>query len=81
MGFSMEAYGPTTETDSKRTMAKAVELGCTFWDSAVLYGGGHNERVIGDFLRESGVRDKVFIASKCGIQVTLNALLHLQLSV
>ena len=68
MGFS-QSYGPAVDADSKKTLAKAIELGCTFWDSAVVYGSGHNETLLGEFFQESGTRDKVFVASKCGFQV------------
>ncbi|KAJ9096334.1 hypothetical protein QFC21_005154 [Naganishia friedmannii] len=68
MGFSM-GYGPAKDEESLQTLAKAVELGCTFWDSAVVYGAGHNESLIGRFFKENpGSREKVFIASKCGIE-------------
>ena len=68
MGFS-QGYGPAKDEESLQTLAKAVELGCTFWDSAVVYGCGHNESLIGRFFKENpGSREKVFIASKCGIE-------------
>lgn len=65
MGLS-QGYGPADEKVSLQTLARAVELGCTFWDTAVVYGKGHNESLIGEFLRKNDVRDKLFIASKCG---------------
>jgi aryl-alcohol dehydrogenase-like predicted oxidoreductase len=68
MGFS-QSYGPAVDKESKKTLAKAIEVGCTFWDTAVVYGAGHNETLLGEFFRESGTRDKVFVASKCGFQV------------
>lgn len=68
MGFS-QSYGPAKDEESLQTLAKAVELGCTFWDSAVVYGGGHNETLLGQFFEKNGGRDKVFVASKCGIEV------------
>jgi aryl-alcohol dehydrogenase-like predicted oxidoreductase len=69
MGFS-QGYGPAKDEESLETLAKAVELGCTFWDSAVVYGCGHNESLIGRFFEENpGSREKVFLASKCGIEV------------
>ena len=64
MGMS-EFYGPTDESESLATLARAVELGCTFLDTADIYGPFDNERLIGRFLRESGA--KVTIASKFGI--------------
>jgi aryl-alcohol dehydrogenase-like predicted oxidoreductase len=70
MGFS-QSYGPAKDEESLETLAKAVELGCTFWDSAVVYGAGHNESLIGRFFKENpGSRENVFIASKCGIEVS-----------
>jgi aryl-alcohol dehydrogenase-like predicted oxidoreductase len=63
-------YGPADDDESLRVLAKAYELGCTFWDSAVIYGMGHNEELIGRFFRENeGSREKVFIASKCAWEV------------
>ncbi|KAJ9098468.1 hypothetical protein QFC19_006335 [Naganishia cerealis] len=68
------SYGPAKDEESLLTLAKAVELGCTFWDSAVVYGCGHNESLIGRFFKEnSGSREKVFVASKCGIVVSIVA--------
>lgn len=69
MGFSM-SYGPADDNVSKLTLKKALDLGCTFWDSAVVYGKGHNEKLLGDFLKENNARDKVFVASKCGFNVS-----------
>ena len=72
MGFS-QSYGPAKDEESLQTLAKAVELGCTFWDSAAVYGCGHNESLIGKFFSENpGSREKVFIASKCGIEVSVS---------
>lgn len=65
MGFS-QGYGPADDAVSHETMAHALSLGCTFWDTAVVYGKGHNEQLIGDFIRKNNCRDKLFIASKCG---------------
>ncbi|KAK7431314.1 hypothetical protein QQZ08_002085 [Neonectria magnoliae] len=50
-------------------LLKAIELGCTFWDTAVVYQAGVNEKLLGDFIRKHNVRDKIFIASKCGFDV------------
>lgn len=69
MSFS-KIYGPADDKESLQTLAKAVELGCTFWDTAVVYGVGHNESLIGEFVQKNKCRDKVFIASKCGFAVS-----------
>lgn len=40
------------------------ELGCTTFDTAHQYGGGDNERTVGRWVNERGVRDKVVILGK-----------------
>lgn len=64
MGMS-EFYGPRDDAESHRVLARAVDLGINFLDSADMYGPHHNEELIGRFLAESGARIK--IATKFGI--------------
>ena len=64
MGMS-EFYGETNETESLTTLQKAFDLGVNFFDTADIYGYGDNERLIGMALKP--YRDRVLIASKCGI--------------
>ena len=40
------------------------ELGCTTFDTAHVYGRGDNERTMGRWIRERGVRDKVVVIGK-----------------
>jgi aryl-alcohol dehydrogenase-like predicted oxidoreductase len=62
-------YGPTNEANSMRTLARALELGVDFWDTANVYGDGLCERVIGKFLAEDkGRRGKVTLATKFAIR-------------
>ncbi|KZP18340.1 Aldo/keto reductase [Athelia psychrophila] len=69
MGFSHHR-GPAKDEESLKTLGRAVELGCTFWDTATVYGYGHNEALIGQFFKENpGSRDKVFVGSKCGLLI------------
>jgi len=79
MGFSM-SYGPQTPTaQAIPTLQRAVELGCTFWDTAAIYGAGHNERMIREFFEKTpGAREKVFLASKCGIAVSFVSLMWMR---
>jgi len=65
MGMS-EFYGKPDEAENEATLARAVELGVTFWDTADAYGSGHNEELIGRFLAERGWRDRVVLATKFG---------------
>ncbi|EPE26836.1 NAD(P)-linked oxidoreductase [Glarea lozoyensis ATCC 20868] len=50
-------------------LQKAVDLGCTFWDTAVAYEAGVNEKLLGEFIQKHGIREKLFVASKCGYTV------------
>jgi predicted aldo/keto reductase-like oxidoreductase len=69
MSFS-GSWGDISKDDSHAQLSRALELGCTFWDSAVGYGKGGNEELIGEWFKKTGNRDKIFIASKCGIRVS-----------
>ncbi|KAK4175769.1 putative aldo-keto reductase [Triangularia setosa] len=66
MGLSHGMGHSLNFEEAEPVLLRALELGCTFWDTAVLYGAGMNERLLGDFIRKHNVRDKIFIASKCG---------------
>ena len=64
MGMS-EFYGPTDEQESIATIHRALELGVTLLDTADMYGPFINEELVGRAIR--GRRDKVVLATKCGI--------------
>jgi aryl-alcohol dehydrogenase-like predicted oxidoreductase len=68
MGMS-EFYGPTDDAQAMSTMVRALELGLNFFDSADIYGFGHNETLIGQFLKAGGPmrRAQVVLATKFGI--------------
>jgi aryl-alcohol dehydrogenase-like predicted oxidoreductase len=60
------AYGPRPDDAyGIALLHRAIELGYDHFDTARLYGQGHNETLVGQALR--GRRDKVFLASKMGI--------------
>ncbi|MCW2245759.1 aryl-alcohol dehydrogenase-like predicted oxidoreductase [Azospirillum fermentarium] len=64
MGMS-EFYGPTDDEQSLAVLARALDLGVTHFDTADMYGSGHNERLLARFL--AGRRDGVVVATKFGI--------------
>jgi aryl-alcohol dehydrogenase-like predicted oxidoreductase len=66
MGMSF-AYGPKDDEESVNVLNKALELGINFWDTADMYGFGHNEELISKVLVPN--RDKIFIATKFGFRV------------
>ncbi|GAA90556.1 aldo/keto reductase [Aspergillus luchuensis IFO 4308] len=67
MGISFALGNNLSYDEAEPVLLKALELGCTFWDTAVSYGAGINEEILGDFIRKHNCRDKIFLASKCGI--------------
>jgi predicted oxidoreductase len=53
----------------RRAVLAAVEAGYTVFDHADIYCDGEAEKLFGEVLREvSGLRDRVLIATKCGIR-------------
>ena len=66
MGMS-QAYGPADEAESTATLHRAIELGCTFLDTAEVYGPFVNEELLGRALK--GRRDQVTIATKFGFRI------------
>ena len=64
MGMS-EFYGPSDIDESLKTLDRALELGVTLFDTADIYGLGHNEKLIGPFVRAN--RDEVVIATKFAV--------------
>ncbi|KAH7109293.1 NADP-dependent oxidoreductase domain-containing protein [Dendryphion nanum] len=68
MGLSFGLGSDLSLEQAEPVLLKAIELGCTFWDTAVVYQAGVNEKLLGDFIRKHNVRDKIFIASKCGFK-------------
>ncbi|MFD1744647.1 aldo/keto reductase [Rhizobium helianthi] len=67
MGMT-HAYGPAVdEASATATLARAVELGITLFDTAEVYGPFTNEELVGKCLRP--FRDKVQIATKFGFTI------------
>ena len=63
-----QVYGTALDTaDAHKLMAKAVDLGVTFFDTAEVYGPYTNEELVGAGLKP--FRDKVVIATKFGFDI------------
>lgn len=66
MGMS-QSYGPPgPREESIRVLRAAVERGVTFFDTAEVYGGGHNEELVGEAL--APFKGRVVIATKFGFK-------------
>nr|XP_043625441.1 probable aldo-keto reductase 2 [Erigeron canadensis] len=68
MGMSGNYGLPKPELDMITLIHHAIESGVTFLDTSDFYGPHTNEILIGKALKEGGLRDKVQIATKFGIQ-------------
>ncbi len=60
------AYGaPPPRERAEQVLLGALDAGYTFFDTAAVYGLGHNETLVGEVLGPH--RDRFVLASKCGI--------------
>jgi aryl-alcohol dehydrogenase-like predicted oxidoreductase len=64
MGFS-QGYGPVDDDESVAAVRTALDAGITLLDTAMSYGRGHNEELVGRAI--AGRRDHVVLATKFGI--------------
>jgi aryl-alcohol dehydrogenase-like predicted oxidoreductase len=69
MGMS-QSYGPADEAESLKTLDRAIELGCDFFDTAQAYGPFKNEELLGRAFK--GRRDQLIIATKFGFRLRDN---------
>lgn len=66
IGYGMWGMGGWTGSDDAESLASlhhAVELGCNFFDTALVYGKGHSERLLGELLRGAAGR-RIYGATK-----------------
>lgn len=62
MGFS-QGYGATDDEESVQAIRAAIDAGITLFDTAMSYGRGHNEQLVGRALHGAEVK----VATKFGI--------------
>ena len=55
-------WGPQDDSDSIAALNKAIDLGVNFIDTALAYGNGHSEEIIGRVLKQR--KEKIYIATK-----------------
>ncbi len=66
MGMS-QSYGPADDATSIAVVHRAIDLGCTLFDTAEIYGFFENEKLVGRALK--GKREQVVLATKFGFRI------------
>ena len=65
IGLGCVTFGREIDSDTSfQIMDAAVDRGVTFFDTAMLYGDGASEQIIGDWLTARRARDKIVLATK-----------------
>ena len=69
IGFGAWGIGKTfwigaDDAESMHALDRAIDLGVNFIDTALGYGRGHSESLVGQVLRERGAEQSVFVATK-----------------
>jgi aryl-alcohol dehydrogenase-like predicted oxidoreductase len=69
IGFGAWGIGGTqwrgvADSDGRQALREAVDQGITFFDTALAYGGGHSERLIGEVLRDDIRAGHVVVSTK-----------------
>lgn len=65
MTFGAQRWG-TDDAGSRAVFDAYVAAGGNFVDTADLYAGGQSEELLGRFMAEAGVRDRLVVATKSG---------------
>src|SRR5215471_2024616 len=61
-GIGAKQWIGATDDESARALRRAIDLGLNFIDTALAYGEGHSEQLVGQIERECG--KPLYIASK-----------------
>ncbi len=60
-------WGGSDEEESIATILHALDNGINLIDTAPVYGFGVSEEIVGKALKQYGKRDRVIVATKCGL--------------
>ena len=61
-GIGGAMWQGATDDESMRALHKAVDLGVNFIDTALVYGRGHSEKLVGQLVRER--KERLYVATK-----------------
>ena len=60
-------WGPQDDAASIAAMRHAIDRGVNWIDTAAVYGLGHSEEVVGQFLKTLSPADRPLVFTKCGL--------------
>ena len=63
-GLGGEMWRGVDDSEGRKALREAVEQGITFFDTALAYGNGHSERVIGETLKDEIRGNRAVVATK-----------------
>lgn len=63
-GLGADMWRGVDDAEGRKALREAVDQGITFFDTALAYGNGHSERVIGDVLKDDIRAGRAFVATK-----------------
>lgn len=63
-GVAGEMWLGASRDDGRAALHAALDAGITFIDTALIYGRGESERLVGEVLRERGDQERVVVATK-----------------
>ncbi len=61
--WGMSSWTGSSEAESRKSLQRAVDLGCNFFDTAWHYGSGRSEEMLGELVRENAGK-KLYVATK-----------------
>jgi len=63
-GIGGEMWRGVDDSDGRKALREAVDQGITFFDTALAYGNGHSEQIIGEVLKDDIRANRVVVATK-----------------
>jgi aryl-alcohol dehydrogenase-like predicted oxidoreductase len=63
-GIGGEMWRGVDDAEGRKALREAVDQGITFFDTALAYGNGHSERVIGETLKDDIRANRAIVATK-----------------
>lgn len=77
LGMGCVTFGREIDAEqSFRVLDRAIERGITLFDTAEAYAAGASETVLGDWIAERGVRDRIVLATKVAGVLTRERILE-----